>query len=132
MTQAVVLESQPRAHERTLLRQLLALSLPVLAEHVLHIMVGLNDTYLANHLPQNKAAATAAVGTVGYLFWFIGLFAGAIGTGATAIIARSTGARHRRRANSACRQSMLFAVMVGVGLMLFLAVGAGAVVKATG
>ena len=46
----------------------------MLAEHVLHIMVGLNDTYLANHLPQNKAAATAAVGTVGYIFWFIGLF----------------------------------------------------------
>ena len=75
MTEAVLLQSQPAQRERSLLGQLFSLALPVLAEHVLHIMVGLNDTYLANHLPQNKAAATAAVGTVGYLFWFIGLFA---------------------------------------------------------
>src|SRR4051794_11010632 len=81
-----------------LLKQLLMLSLPVLAEHVLHMAVGWNDTYLANHLPQDKAAAGAAVGTIQYFFWFLGLFAGAIGTGSTAIIARAIGARHRRLA----------------------------------
>ena len=73
-----------------------------LAEHVLHMAVGRNDTFLANHLGNHEAEATAAVGTVGYIFWFLGLFAGAIGTGSTAIIAREVGARHRRRANSAC------------------------------
>src|SRR5262245_56925666 len=72
----------------SLLRELLRLALPVLGEHVLHILVGLNDTYLANHLPTKPAEATAAVGSIGFLFWFIGLFAGAIGTGSTAIIAR--------------------------------------------
>ena len=87
---------------------------------LLHILVGLTDTYLANHLEPNKAEATAAVGTVGYIFWFIGLFAGAIGTGSTAIIAREVGARHRRRANSVCGQSMLFAAMLGVALAIFL------------
>src|SRR5438552_15461317 len=110
MTQAVPLEYQPVTHERSLLQQLLALALPVLAEHVLHILVGLNDTYLANHLPTNKAEATAAVGTISYVFWFLGLFSGAIGTGSTAIIARSVGSRHPRRANSACGQPTLFAV----------------------
>src|SRR5438034_11821339 len=106
-----------RDHEsQTLLRQLIALAVPVLAEHVLHILVGLNDTYLANHLPTHKAEATAAVGTISYVFWFLGLLSGAIGTGSTAIIARAVGSRHRRRANSACGQSVLFAVFVGVAL----------------
>ncbi len=50
------------------------------------------------------------------------MFAGAIGTGSTAIIAREVGARHRRRANSACGQSMLFAGLlgIGVGALLFM------------
>jgi putative MATE family efflux protein len=115
-------ELQARASNWTLLRYLFALSLPVLAEHVLHIAVGLNDTYLANHLPTNRAEAAAAVGTVQYLFWFIGLFAGAIGTGSTAIIARAAGAKHRRRANSVCGQSMLFALFAGLtlGILTFL------------
>jgi putative MATE family efflux protein len=115
-----------------LVRALLGLAAPVLAEHVLHIIVGLTDTYLANHLPTDKAEATAAVGTVGYIFWFIGLFAGAIGTGSTAIIAREVGARHRRRANSVCGQSMLFAAMLGVTLAIFLWLFAQPVVTFTG
>src|SRR5438067_13567566 len=78
-----------------LMRELLRLALPVLAEHALHIVVGLNDTYLANKLPTNQAEAAAAVGNIGYIFWFMGLFAGAIGSGSTAIIAREVGAGHR-------------------------------------
>src|SRR3954462_15819205 len=113
--------------EKSLLKELLFLALPVLAEHALHIVVGLNDTYLANHLPQYKAESAAAVGNVGYIFWFMGLFAGAIATGSTAIIAREIGARHRRRANSACGQSMLFAAAVGLVLGLLLSLGAGGV-----
>jgi putative MATE family efflux protein len=120
----------PRAEPpggKSLLAVLLALALPVLAEHVLHIGVGLNDTYLANNLPSSAAEATAAVGNVGYIFWFMGLFAGAIGTGSTAIIAREIGARHRRRANSTCGQSILFAGLLGIALSFVLYFGAGAV-----
>ena len=36
---------------RQLLRQLIWLSVPVLAENLLHLFVSLTDTYLANHLP---------------------------------------------------------------------------------
>src|SRR5438034_9024879 len=50
-----VLEFQPVAPpQRSLLRELLRLALPVLGEHVLHILVWLNDTYLANHLPAHR------------------------------------------------------------------------------
>src|ERR1700736_2165083 len=71
---------------RILLAELLWLALPVVAENMLHMMVGLTDVYLASHLPNQKvaAAATAAVGSVSYILWLIGLIAGAIGTGSTA------------------------------------------------
>src|SRR3954468_2762903 len=78
----------------SLLRELFLLAMPVLAEQVLHMFVGLNDTYLANHVERGasakNAAAAAAVGTVSYILWFVGLISGAVGSGATAIIARAT------------------------------------------
>jgi Na+-driven multidrug efflux pump len=122
---------------RPLIKQLLWLALPVLSEHVLHMLVGLTDTYLANHLHRytssdavtaqrqlaESASAAAAVGTMAYILWFIGLFVSAIGTGATAIIARATGAKHRSLANSICGQSVTVAVILGLGLggMFYLA-----------
>ncbi len=120
MSRAVEIESLAEAAAPSLLRQLLALALPVLAEHSLHIIVGMNDTFLANHLPTERAESAAAVGTIQYIFWFLGLFAGAIGTGSTAIIARAIGGKHRSRANSACGQSMLFSAIIGVLLAIFL------------
>jgi putative MATE family efflux protein len=98
------------------LHQLIALALPVLAEHILHMAVGWNDTYLANHLPSHQADAGAAVGTIQYIFWFFGLFASAIGVGSTALIARATGSRTRRTVNSVCGQSILFAILLGIVL----------------
>ena len=107
----------------TILRLLLSLAVPVLFEHALHIAVGITDTWLANHLPHDTAPAAAAVGAMQYIFWFVGLFAAAIGTGATAIIAREVGAKHRRRANSVCGQAMLFATLFGLGLALLFWMG---------
>ena len=92
--------------------------MPVLAEQVLHMFVGLNDTYLANHVERSasakNAAAAAAVGTVSYILWFVGLISGAVGSGATAIIARATGAKHRSLANSVCGQAISAAMIVGL------------------
>src|SRR5882672_7208051 len=117
------------ARRESLLRELLLLAGPVFAEQVLHMLVGLNDTYLANHVVRlngsmsaavidaartRMAAAAAAVGTVSYILWFVGLITGAVGSGATAIISRATGARHRRLANSICGQAMSAAAIVGI------------------
>src|SRR5437879_2357464 len=82
--------------------------------HNLHMVVGLNDTYLANKLPRDAAAAGAAVGTITYLLWFFNLLVAAVGTGSTAIIARAKGARHRRQANSVTGQSMSAAILLGL------------------
>ncbi|MEM6562720.1 MAG: MATE family efflux transporter [Planctomycetota bacterium] len=101
-----------------LLRQLLWLSGPILLEHLLHIAVGLTDTYLANNLvpgdPDANATAAAAVGSVTYLGWLLGLFSGAFGVGATAIIARAIGAKHKRIANAGCGQALLLGATAGV------------------
>ena len=99
-----------------LLRELLWLSLPIVAENLLHMMVGLTDVWLASHLKSDAAAATASVGSIGYILWLIGLIAGAIGTGSTAIIARAIGARHQSLANSVCGQSVTASVLLGVML----------------
>ena len=104
-------------------RGLLALAVPVWVEQSLHMLVGLNDTYLANHLPSRAADAGAAVGTITYFLWFIGLLVGSVGTGSTAIISRARGAKHRRLANRVVGQSVSAAVLigavVGLGLVTF-------------
>ena len=119
--------------------RLTALALPVFAEHALHVVVGVTDTYLANNLYDTRHlagdalraaratndAAGAAVGSVSYILWFIGLVVGAIGSGATAIIARAVGGKHRRLANKACGQSILAAIVLGTltAVLLFAAAG---------
>jgi putative MATE family efflux protein len=100
----------------SLLRQLLWLALPILAEQALHSVVGLTDVYLAGHLRRDAVAATAAIGSIAYILWLLGLIAGAIGTGSTALVARATGARHRSLANSVCGQTVTAAALTGITL----------------
>ena len=79
--QPPLLAQARRDDNRLLLRQLILLSVPVLAENLLHQFVNLTDTSLANHLPvpaDLPTPAASAVGTIGYLIWFIGLIVGAI------------------------------------------------------
>lgn len=130
-----------------LLGKLLILAAPVLVEQVLHSFAGLADTWIANHVTpltptmtatevaaarQQMTAAGAAVGTIAYLLWFVGLIAGAVGTGSTAIIARATGARHRSLANSICGQSIGLTVIVGIVMAGIVYLGAGPIANATG
>jgi putative MATE family efflux protein len=117
---------------RGLLRPLLVLALPVIAEQLCHTVVGLTDTWLANNLPKDAAAAAAAVGTISYVLWLIGLLVGAIGTGSTALISRAKGARHRRLANSVCGQSVVAAAATGIALGLIAWAGAGFWTEMTG
>jgi len=114
-----LLDARPAGAYGKLLRELLWLALPDLAENILHMMVGLTDVYLASHLPSATvaAAATAAVGSITYVLWLIGLVAGAIGAGSTAIIARAVGARHQSLANSVCGQSVTASIMAGLVMM---------------
>ncbi len=129
----VLNRSTLQVHETTesgyapLLSQLLLLALPVLAENMLHMAVGIVDTYLANKLKvvTDRAPAGAAVGTITYFLWFFGLLVSSVGAGTTAIISRAKGARHRSMANSVTGQSMSAAVLLGIvmGIAIFLLTG---------
>lgn len=124
--------SYQNASPAPLLRPLLLLALPIVAENMLHMMVGLTDVYIASHLPTSAAPATAAVGSIGYVLWLIGLVAGAIGTGSTAIIARAIGARHNSLANSVCGQSVTASIGLGVLLAILFIVAAVPAAALTG
>lgn len=130
---AITLEYSPGSAPDALPKELLWLALPVVVENMLHMMVGLTDVYLASHLPAAQAAdATASVGSTSYVLWLIGLVAGAIGTGSTAIIARAIGAKHQSLANSVCGQSVTAAVLIGVVLTAILVIGQVPIAVMTG
>src|SRR5205807_9394620 len=112
-----------------LLRQLRILALPVLVQFILDLLVGVNDTYLANKLKiaADRAPAGSAVGTITYFLWFFNLLVSSVGAGTTAIIARAKGARHRSLANSVAGQSIVAAVLMGIcgGAILYVFVVRG-------
>src|SRR6478672_4966133 len=135
MDRAVVMDEAVgrRPAEPGLLRVVLALALPSLFEQIFNFLVGLVDTWLANNLAKDVApSATAAVGTISYLLWFIGLIVAAVGTGSTALISRARGARHRRLINGVCGQSISAALIVGLLLAVVLWVWAPGWIVLTG
>src|SRR5687767_11165487 len=119
-TQASLL-ALPRAalaetSDRALFGYLLVLAAPVVVEQFLSMAVGLTDVWLAGHLGEQSADATAAVGSISYFLWLIGLITGTINAGSTAIIARAMGARHKSLANKVCGQSVTAGLLLGVVL----------------
>jgi putative MATE family efflux protein len=82
-----------------------------MGEQLLSMTVGIVDTFLVGHL---GAASLAAVGLANqWVFMAITLF-GAIATGATALIARFTGAQDEDQANEVLCQSVLLGALIGV------------------
>lgn len=123
----------------SLFKVLLVLALPIMAEHFLHIGVGLTDTYVANNMVITRglsgealeaarsanAAAAAAIGSTTYVTWLLGIIAGSVGIGSTALIARATGARDRRTARSAVGQSILLGFLTGALMAVLLLLFSG-------
>ena len=140
-TPAVILPYGRNRPDESIPWLVLMLALPVVLEQLLHSVVGTNDTWLANHLVDPKthpdadainAAAGAAVGAVQYILWLVGLVSGAIGVGATAVIARAVGSRDRRSANATCGQAITLSLVSGAVLAVILYVGGPAFAHATG
>lgn len=86
-------------------RPLMRLSLPVLAEQLLHLSVGLSDLTITGRLLEG-ASYVAAMTLVIYLMWLLGMLFGFISTGATPLTARFTGAGNTDLANRAMNQSI--------------------------
>jgi putative MATE family efflux protein len=103
----------------SLFQQVAVLSVWPLLEQILSFLVTFVDTVQAGHL---DADALAAVGIAGYVIGIVGMIQSAAGIGSVAIIARATGARHRRLVNTTLGQSLTVAAVAGVlmGMALFL------------
>lgn len=108
--QAVQRQLAGRFGQLSLPRQVLALAAWPLLEQLLNFLVGFVDTALAGHL---SVDATKAIAVAAYVGWLMGLMQAAVGIGATAIIARATGARDQRLANAALGQALVLGAGVG-------------------
>lgn len=104
-------------------RQVFVLAIWPLLEQLLNVLVTTTDLVLAARLQPHAVAlaATDALSVAGYIGWLIGMINGSVGVGATALIARAVGARHRRVANAAVGQALLVAVAAGfvIGGLLY-------------
>jgi len=91
--------------------EVLSLALPAVGEQVLNMMVGVADSYLVGHL---GAAPLAAVGLANQVVMLATALYSAVGTGATALIARHTGAREARVVDAVLHQAMIMGGIVGL------------------
>lgn len=87
------------------------LALPVLGEQSLQMLVGLVDTFLAGTVGKE---ATAAVGLASQVSWLANMMFGAIGAGATALVARHVGMGQRGQANHFSNQALSVAIIMGL------------------
>lgn len=93
-----------------------ALALPVLGEQLLNAAVTWNDALIAGRI---SAEATNAIGIAGYISWLMTMLFWMADTGATAIVARATGARNFNEARHATNQAFALAVAMGMAGTLF-------------
>lgn len=86
-----------------------------LLEQMVGAVVWFTDSALAGHLdPAIVKPASEAIGGAAYILWLMGIIQGAVGVGATAIVARAVGANDRDEADLAVAQTMLIAVAWGL------------------
>jgi putative MATE family efflux protein len=95
----------------SIVRQVLWLSGPVLIEQALQYLVGLSDTLLTGRYLTEQHLAAVTVST--YLLWFLGSLMTIISVGATALVARLTGASKPIAANRTCQQAVGLALILG-------------------
>jgi putative MATE family efflux protein len=115
---------------RTIARQVLWLSYPVLIEQTLLYLVGFSDTLLTGWFL--AVDQLAAVTVASYLLWFLGSLLLIASAGGTAVVARLVGAGDRPGANRLAQQAVALALLVGVVLGVAGMAGAPAIVRALG
>ncbi len=93
-------------------RRVLRLATPVLIEQILLYLVGLSDTILAGRYLTEDHLAAITVST--YLFWFLMELMTVVSVGATALVARLTGACDPGQANRITQQAVTLGLILGV------------------
>lgn len=100
----------------SLSRQVLALALWPFLQNLMGVGVGFADMMIAGRMEKGEAGAAIMdmMGASMYLMWLLMILQGAMGTGAMALVSRSTGARDMKSANLALGQSLLLGIVSGV------------------
>ena len=99
------------------LRPMLRLTMPVLAEQVLHLLVGFTDMWLTGNLLGNDAYV-AAMALMIYALWLTANLFAFVSLGATAMTARFIGAGDQPLANRVMNQSITTGVVWTAILMV--------------
>ncbi len=115
---APLLELSGKLKGLTLTKQVLYLAIWPFLEQVLNFLVGYVDTALAGHI---SVEATNAIGVASFIVWGMSILQMSVGIGATAVISRAVGGKHRRVANAALGQAMLMSAFVGLvsGVLIY-------------
>jgi putative MATE family efflux protein len=100
-------------HSAGIWRPLVILAAPVLAEESLNMLVGYTDWYLAGHYLAGSEPK-AAMSFIAYFLWIQATTFAFVGIGATALIARATGAGDRKLARDVFHQAMIAGVALAV------------------
>ncbi len=108
--------------------RVLRLAGPVLVEQALLYLVGLSDTILTGRYLAEDDLAAVTVST--YLLWFLGTLMTIVSVGATALVARLTGAGEPATANRICQQAMGLALICGAVVLVAGEAAAPALVRA--
>lgn len=117
--------SSPSAGDRR--RRVWSLALPALGEQLLNFCVGLYDTFLAGQVSGGDheiGVYTTTVGIAAYISWLASLMFSLVGTGTTALVARSWGAGDSEQANRFAGRSITLAAPLGLivcAVLFFLA-----------
>ncbi len=110
---------------------LLALALPVLVEETLNLLVGWTDWWLAGWFIGGDEPL-AAMGLLAYIMWLIPSCFSFVGIGATAVVARATGAGKREEAEFATQQAIWLGSGFALGAVVLIYVGGAAFVWVMG
>ena len=109
-------------------RRVASLSAPVVVEQALLYLVGLSDTILAGRYL--AADYLAGVTVASYLLWVVGSLLTIVSVGATALVARMTGAGDRPSAARVCQQAVGLAILLGTLILIVGGLAAPAIVRA--
>ena len=103
-------------------RPMWRLAIPVLGEQVLVMLVGFVDTGLTGRYLVGEAPL-AAIGLMAYSLWLLPSMFAVVSIGATAVVARHTGAREPGQASQAMNQAILCGVVLAGFVMWVCAAG---------
>lgn len=110
----------------SLMKAIWTMSWPLMVTTISGSLVGLADMHVAGYL---GSSVQAAVGVSEQVLFILMIFIMSTGVGTQALVSRATGAEDQVEAARATGQSLLFAVLMGLSLLVAAKLGAHQIVK---